>query len=134
MPLSIAQVALVVREYDEAIAFFTNKLAFELSEDTPLGDGKRWVIVKPAGTEGARLLLAKAPHPLRPVPSATEPAERVFLFLYTDDIWRDFNAMRSRGVKFLESPRQEPYGTVCVFEDLYSNKWDLLMPATPALK
>ena len=128
MPQSLAQVTLVVREYDEAIAFFRDKLGFELAEDRPLGNGKRWVIVKPAG-HGARLLLAQAstPEEIRSVGNQT--GGRVFLFLYTDDFWHDYQAMQSRGVHFLEAPREEPYGTVCVFEDLYGNKWDLLMPA-----
>ena len=130
MTHSLAQVTLVVREYDEAIAFFTHQLGFHLLEDTILGDGKRWVVVAPNGSPTLRLLLACAstPDEIRSVGNQT--GGRVFLFLLTDNFWGDYRNMQSRGVKFLETPREESYGTVAVFEDLYGNKWDLLMPTT----
>ncbi len=130
MTQTLAQVTLVVREYDEAIAFFTEKLGFHLLEDLTLNDGKRWVVVAPNGSPSLRLVLARAsvPDEIRSIGNQT--GGRVFLFLHTDDFSRDYHGMQSRGVKFLETPREEPYGTVAVFEDLYGNKWDLLMPAT----
>jgi catechol 2,3-dioxygenase-like lactoylglutathione lyase family enzyme len=130
MTQSLAQVTLVVREYDEAIAFFTHQLGFHLLEDTILGDGKRWVVVAPNGSPTLRLLLACAstPDEIRSVGNQT--GGRVFLFLLTDNFWDDYRNMQSRGVKFLETPRKESYGTVAVFEDLYGNNWDLLMPTT----
>lgn len=130
MTQTLAQVTLVVREYDEAIAFFTHQLGFHLLEDTILGDGKRWVVVAPNGSPTLRLLLARAstPDEIRSVGNQT--GGRVFLFLLTDNFWDDYRNMQSRGVKFLETPRKESYGTVAVFEDLYGNKWDLLMPTT----
>jgi catechol 2,3-dioxygenase-like lactoylglutathione lyase family enzyme len=126
---TLAQVTLVVREYDEAIAFFTEKLRFHLLEDSALGDGKRWVVVAPDGPSSLRLLLARAATPDEFRSIGNQTGGRVFLFLHTDDFWRDYHAMQSRGVTFLETPREEPYGTVAVFEDLYGNKWDLLMPS-----
>jgi catechol 2,3-dioxygenase-like lactoylglutathione lyase family enzyme len=130
MTQSLVQVTLVVREYDEAIAFFTHQLGFHLLEDTILGDGKRWVVVAPNGSPTLRLLLARAstPDEIRSVGNQT--GGRVFLFLLTDNFWDDYRNMQSRGVKFLETPRKESYGTVAVFEDLYGNNWDLLMPTT----
>lgn len=130
MTQSLAQVTLVVREYDEAIAFFKHQLGFHLLEDTILGDGKRWVVVAPNGSPTLRLLLARAstPDEIRSVGNQT--GGRVFLFLLTGNFWDDYHNMQSRGVKFLETPRKESYGTVAVFEDLYGNKWDLLMPTT----
>lgn len=130
MTQSLVQVTLVVREYDEAIAFFTHQLGFHLLEDTILGDGKRWVVVAPNGSPTLRLLLARAstPDEIRSVGNQT--GGRVFLFLLTDNFWDDYRNMQSHGVKFLETPRKESYGTVAVFEDLYGNKWDLLMPTT----
>jgi catechol 2,3-dioxygenase-like lactoylglutathione lyase family enzyme len=125
MTQSIGHVALLVRDYDEAIAFFTTALGFALLEDTPLGEGKRWVRVAPSGG-GTSLLLAKAATPEQTATVGRQGGGRVFLFLETDDFWRDDEAMRSRGVKFNETPRTEPYGTVAVFEDLYGNKWDLI--------
>jgi catechol 2,3-dioxygenase-like lactoylglutathione lyase family enzyme len=128
MPQSLAQVTLVVREYDEAIAFFTQKLGFLLLEDSPLPDGKRWVVLRPNDPGSATLLLAKATTLEQRAFVGNQTGGGVFPFLHTDAFWRDYQAMKSRGVHFLESPREEPYGTVCVFEDLYGNKWDLLMP------
>ena len=130
MTNTLAAVTFLVRDYDEAIAFFTEKLGFELAEDSPLGEGKRWVVVAPPGSAGTKLLLAKAVTPEQIARIGDQAGGRVFLFLHTDDFLRDYEAMRSRGVRFLEAPRQEAYGTVAVFEDLYGNKWDLLQPAT----
>jgi len=123
---SIALVTLVVRDYDEAVTFFTRALRFRLVEDTPLGHGKRWVVVAPAGGPGTALLLAKAvtPDPLTRVGDQT--GGRVFLFLETDDFWTDYRHLQSCGVTFAEAPREEPYGTVAVFVDLCGNRWDLL--------
>lgn len=130
MPNSIGYVALVVRDYDEAIAFFTNKVGFELVEDSPsrdrLGQEKRWVLVSPRRSLGTEILLAKASTAEEESRIGNQTGGRVFLFLHTDDFWRDHRAMTERGVRFLEPPRNEPYGTVAVFEDLYGNKWDLL--------
>lgn len=125
----LAQVTLVVRDYDEAIAFYTAALGFELVEDTDLGDGKRWVRVCPPGGDGACLLLAAATSPAQIAHIGSQTGGRVFLFLHTDDFWRDYASFRARGVTFREQPRVEAYGTVAVFEDLYGNAWDLLEPA-----
>ena len=122
----IGALTFVVREYDEAIEFFTQKLGFTLLEDTPLDEGKRWVLVAPRGSTGINLLLAKADSPSQELAIGNQTGGRVFLFLHTDDFWRDYNEMKSRGVKFTEEPRTESYGTVAVFFDLYDNKWDLL--------
>lgn len=126
MRQAIHSVAFLVREYDEAIAYFTKQLSFELAEDTDLGGGKRWVLVRPKAEKGTALLLAKAATPEQDKAVGNQAGGRVFLFLHTDDFWRDYNEMRSRGVEFLEEPRREEYGTVAVFRDLYGNKWDLL--------
>ncbi len=127
MVQEIGYAAVVVREYDEAIAFYTDVLGFDLIEDTPLGEGKRWVLVAPPGSAaGTRLLLARAATPEQAERIGNQTGGRVFLFLHTDDFWRDYRALQSRGVHFLEEPRQEAYGTVAVFEDLYGNRWDLL--------
>ncbi len=126
MARSIASLALVVRDYDEAIAFFTDALRFDLVEDTPLGGGKRWVRIAPAECGGASLLLARAATPEQEKAVGNQTGGRVFLFLETSDFWDDFRHMQSRGVRFLEQPRQEPYGQVVVFLDLYGNKWDLV--------
>jgi len=121
----ITAVALVVRDYDEAIAYFTGCLAFTLVEDTPLGGGKRWVVVGPPGG-GTALLLARAATPEQSARVGDQTGGRVFLFLRTDDFWRDYRAMQSRGVRFTEQPREEVFGTVAVFLDLYGNRWDLV--------
>lgn len=126
MNQSLALVALVVRDYDEAIAFYTQKLSFTLSEDTDMGGGKRWVVVTPRGRGGTGLLLARAVSESQSAVVGNQTGGRVFLFLHTDDFWRDYNVMKERGVKFLEEPRNEVYGTVVVFEDLYGNKWDFI--------
>jgi lactoylglutathione lyase len=122
----IGYVALVVREYDEAIAFYTQSLGFELIEDADLGNGKRWVRVRPPGTGGTDLLLARAAKPEQAACIGNQTGGRVFLFLHTDDFWRDYRAFLARGVHFVRPPTDEPYGTVAVFVDLYGNKWDLL--------
>ena len=118
--------ALVVRDYDEAIAFYTDKLGFELIEDTDMGGGKRWVIVAPKGAKETRILLAQASNDDQSDAIGNQTGGRVGFFLNTDDFARDHARMKSAGVTFLEEPRYEPYGTVAVFEDLYGNKWDLL--------
>jgi catechol 2,3-dioxygenase-like lactoylglutathione lyase family enzyme len=124
----LGAITFLVRDYDEAIAYFTGKLGFSLVEDTPLGDGKRWVLVAPR-SGGANLLLAKATTPVQLAGIGHQGGGRVFLFLHTDAFWRDYEVFRARGVAFLETPREESYGTVAVFEDLYGNRWDLLQPA-----
>ena len=123
----IATIALVVRDYDEAIAFYCGKLGFTLVADTPLGGGKRWVLVAPSGG-GASLLLAEAGGPEQQARIGDQTGGRVGFFLETDDFARDHQAFTIAGVRFLEAPRYEPYGTVAVFEDLYGNKWDLIEP------
>ena len=127
MKQSIVHVAIVVREYDEAIRFYTEKLGFRLIEDTyqPAQD-KRWVLVAPPGSEGTMLLLAKASKPEQERAIGNQTGGRVFLFLSTDDFWRDYNRMVAAGVTFIREPKVEPYGTVAVFQDLYGNLWDLL--------
>jgi catechol 2,3-dioxygenase-like lactoylglutathione lyase family enzyme len=122
---SISAVALVVDDYDEALAFFAGKLGFEVAEDTPLPGGKRWLLVRPRGG-GTALLLARAATPEQAERVGDQAGGRVFLFLHTDDFWRDYHDMRSRGVHFTEEPRQEGYGTVAVFLDLHGNRWDLV--------
>jgi catechol 2,3-dioxygenase-like lactoylglutathione lyase family enzyme len=131
MPQSIAQLTVVVRNYDEALAFYTQKLGFDLLQDIPLPHNKRWILVSPANSRSAALLLAEAATPEQSLAIGNQTGGRVFLFLHTDDFWRDYKTYRSRGVRFLETPREETYGTVAVFEDLYGNKWDLLQPAPP---
>ncbi len=130
MQQSIGYIALVVRDYDEAISWFTQNLGFDLVEDSGAkdrhGHDKRWVLVAPKGSRGTRILLARASNPEESSRIGNQTGGRVFLFLHTDDFQRDYGAMKSKGVKFLEQPRHEPYGTVAVFEDLYGNKWDLL--------
>ena len=127
MKQSIVHIALVVRDYDEAIEFYTNKLNFELIEDTyqPEQD-KRWVVVAPPGSSGTNLLLAKASKPEQEPFVGNQTGGRVFLFLNTDDFWRDYNSMVSKEIKFVREPKEAEYGTVAVFEDLYGNLWDLL--------
>jgi catechol 2,3-dioxygenase-like lactoylglutathione lyase family enzyme len=126
MTQRLGHVALVVRDYDEAIAFYTQSLGFQLIEDTDLGNGKRWVLVRPPGSESTDLLLAKAVNPEQASRIGNQTGGRVFLFLHTDDFWGDYRAMTARGVKFVRPPSEESYGTVAVFEDLYGNHWDLL--------
>jgi catechol 2,3-dioxygenase-like lactoylglutathione lyase family enzyme len=130
MKQHLAAISMLVRDYDEAIAYYTEILGFALVEDSPLADSKRWVVVAPPGSAETRLVLARAVKPEEIGAIGRQGAGRVWLFLHTDDFWRDHRAYSTRGVKFCESPRQEPYGTVAVFEDLYGNRWDLLQPAT----
>jgi len=124
-PQHIGYVALLVRDYDEAISYFVEK-GFAVAEDTDLGGGKRWVLVAPPGSVGTRLVLAKAVSADELARVGNQTGGRVFLFLHTDDFWRDYQAYRSSGVLFREEPREEQYGVVAVFEDLYGNRWDLL--------
>jgi len=126
---TIGQVALVVRDYDEAIDFYVGTLGFTLVEDTTIqGQDKRWVTVAPPGSTGSRLLLARAVDNEQSSRVGNQTGGRVFLFLNTDDFWRDFNAYKAKGVVFVREPKVESYGTVAVFRDLYGNLWDLLQP------
>ena len=129
MTRSIALITLVVRDYDEAILFFTDALCFTVVEDRPLDPAKRWVVVAPAVSQGAYLLLAKAATPEQLACVGNQTGGRVSLFLHTSDFWTDYRYMQSHGVKFAEEPREEPYGLVVVFFDLYGNKWDLVQPS-----
>jgi catechol 2,3-dioxygenase-like lactoylglutathione lyase family enzyme len=128
MSQSIATIALVVRDYDEAIAFYRDKVGFALLADTALGGGRRWVLMGPSGGQGARLLLARAEGASQQACIGNQAGGRVMLFLHTDDFRRDHQSMLERGVVFVEAPRHEPYGSVAVFSDLYGNKWDLIEP------
>jgi catechol 2,3-dioxygenase-like lactoylglutathione lyase family enzyme len=136
MSQSVAQIAIVIRDYDEAIAFYVGTLGFQLVEDTYVPDqDKRWVVVAPGDANSARLLLARAVDEKQSSRIGDQTGGRVFLFLHTDDFWRDFRAYSAKGVVFVREPREEPYGTVAVFRDLYGNLWDLLQPATrPAFR
>lgn len=130
--MRLALTALIVREYDEAIDFYVRRVGFELAEDTDLGGGKRWVVVRPRGSQGGLLLARATGDQARAV--GDQAGGRVFLFLETDDFAGDHARMTTAGVRFLEEPRHEPYGSVAVFEDLYGNRWDLIQraPAEPA--
>jgi catechol 2,3-dioxygenase-like lactoylglutathione lyase family enzyme len=128
MRQTLGHVVLVIRDYDEALAFFTGTLNFKVIEDTGLSADKRWVLVAPPGSEGTSLLLARAATPEQTSRIGNQTGGRVFLFLHTDDFWRDYREMTARKVKFIGPPREEDYGTIAVFEDLYGNKWDLLEP------
>jgi catechol 2,3-dioxygenase-like lactoylglutathione lyase family enzyme len=125
---SIATIALVVADYDEAIGFYCEKLGFDLLADRDMGEGKRWILVAPQGGNGVRLLLAKAVGAEQESRVGNQAGGRVFLFLETDDFARDHAAFLARGVVFREAPRHEPYGAVAVFEDIYGNGWDLIEP------
>jgi catechol 2,3-dioxygenase-like lactoylglutathione lyase family enzyme len=130
MPQSVGLVSVVVRDYDEAIAFYVEKLGFSLVEDTyQAAQDKRWVVVSPPGASESRILLARATNALQQARIGDQTGGRVFLFLYTDDFWRDFNAYRKNGVTFVREPKREDYGTVAVFQDLYGNRWDLIQSA-----
>jgi len=131
MRQSIALVSLIVRDYDEALAFFVGKLGFVLIEDSyvPAQD-KRWVVVAPPGGGGAQLLLARASNETQRTRMGSQTGGRVFLFLYTDDLARDVERYKAAGIIFVREPREQPYGTVAVFEDLYGNLWDLLQPGS----
>lgn len=124
----LAGISLVVNDYDEAIEFYTRKLSFTLLEDTRMSDTKRWVVVAPPGSTGCTLLLAKAANDAQRAAVGNQTGGRVFLFLHTDDFDRDYNQMQQAGIEFIESPRQEAYGKVVVFADLYGNRWDLIEP------
>jgi len=128
MKQRIAHIALVVKDYDEAIKFYTEKLDFQLLEDTPLSGQKRWVLVAPPGANECCLLLAKAANEKQMASVGNQTGGRVFLFLFTDDFWRDFNKMVDKNINFVRPPKEEAYGMVAVFEDLYGNLWDLLQP------
>ncbi|MEZ4941526.1 MAG: VOC family protein [Saprospiraceae bacterium] len=129
MPQQLVQLALVVRDYDEAIAFYTKKLNFRLVEDTRLSDTKRWVLVAPPGSEGCKLLLAQAANDEQHSRVGNQTGGRVFLFLHTDDFWRDYRNLQNQGVTIVREPVEEAWGTVAVFADLYGNLWDLIEPA-----
>ena len=126
MKSHIAHIALLVNDYDEAIRFYTEKLQFELVEDTVLNETKRWVLVAPKGWHECCILLAKAVNEEQRSRVGNQAGGRVFLFLYTDDFWSDYKGMMERGVNFVRPPVEENYGTVAVFEDLYGNLWDLI--------
>ncbi|MBU0912436.1 MAG: VOC family protein [Gammaproteobacteria bacterium] len=125
MKQRLGLISLLVADYDEAIEFYTQKLGFELVEDSPQGE-KRWVVVRPQSATETAILLAKASNEPQKQQIGNQCGGRVFLFLNTDDFWRDYSRMQQQGVKFLETPREEAYGTVAVFEDLYGTRWDLL--------
>ena len=124
----LAGISLVVNDYDEAIDFYTRKLSFTLLEDTRMSDTKRWVVIAPPGSTGCTLLLAKAGNDAQKAAVGNQTGGRVFLFLHTDNFDRDYNQMQEAGIEFIESPRQEVYGKVVVFADLYGNRWDLIEP------
>lgn len=130
MQQSLGLISLVVRDYDEALAFFIGKLGFSLIEDSQVPEqNKRWVVIAPPGaTRGAHLLLGRATSPEQESRIGNQTGGRVFLFLYTDDFWRDFNGYQAQGIKFVREPLEQPYGTVAVFKDLYGNLWDLVQP------
>jgi catechol 2,3-dioxygenase-like lactoylglutathione lyase family enzyme len=132
MKQAIGLVSLVVREYDEAIAFYVGVLGFALVEDSFVPEqNKRWVVVAPPGSTGSRLLLARASSEEQATRIGNQTGGRVFLFLYTDDFERDYQNYKGQGVTFVREPRNEPYGTVAVFRDLYGNFWDLFQPRSP---
>ena len=128
MSQRIVQIALVVREYDEAIQFYVDKLGFELVEDTPLSESKRWVRIKPQGAGGFCLLLARAANPEQITRVGNQTGGRVFLFLHTDDFDRDYQRLLDHQIDIVRTPQVEPYGKVAVFADLYGNLWDLIQP------
>jgi catechol 2,3-dioxygenase-like lactoylglutathione lyase family enzyme len=127
----IGLITVVVNDYDEAISYYTKKLGFVLVEDTQISPGKRWVVVAPDGDTGSGLLLARAVSERQRQVVGAQSGGRVFLFLCTDDFQRDYAAYEEQGVTFVEEPRQEPYGLVAVFADLYGNRWDLIQPKGP---
>ena len=129
MKQSLAHISILVRDYDEAIQFYTGALGFTLVDDTPQADGKRWVLVAPPGSAGSSLLLAKASGEAQQKSIGNQTGGRVFLFLHTDDFWRDYDRYQKNKVVFVRGPVNEVYGTVAVFKDLYGNLWDLVEPA-----
>ena len=133
MPQHIGLVSIVVQDYDAAIEFYVGKLGFSLQEDTfQATQNKRWVIVSPPGATESKLLLARATNDHQASRVGDQTGGRVFLFLYTDDFWRDFSAYKAKGVVFVRAPKTESYGTVAVFQDLHGNQWDLIQPALAA--
>jgi len=132
MSQQITHIALVVGDYDEAIRWYTQKLHFDLLEDIPQSETKRWVLVAPIGSRGCSLLLAKAANEEQKTRVGNQTGGRVFLFLKTDDFWADYNRMLSEKINFIRLPKEEEYGTVAVFEDLYGNLWDLVEFRDPA--
>jgi catechol 2,3-dioxygenase-like lactoylglutathione lyase family enzyme len=130
MNQSLGLISLVVKDYDEAIYFFTSKLCFELVEDTYIPEqDKRWVVLSPKGNNGSNLLLAKASTPEQNTHIGNQTGGRVFLFLYTDNFRRDYESFKSKGIEFIREPQNVDYGTFAVFKDLYGNQWDLLEPS-----
>ena len=129
MNQKLVQIAIVVENYDDAIAFYTQKLHFDLIEDTKMSETKRWVVVKPKGSGNCSLLLAKAADDEQRSRIGNQTGGRVFLFLHTDDFERDYQNLLTNDIKIVRGPSKEPYGTVAVFEDLYGNLWDLIEPA-----
>lgn len=129
MKQSMAHIAVVVAEYEEAIDFYTKKLHFDLIEDTQLTTDKRWVVVRPKGSDGCSLLLAKGANEIQKSRIGNQTGGRVFLFLYTDDLSRDYENLIQHNVTIVKEPSSEPYGKVLVFEDLYGNLWDLIQPS-----
>ncbi len=130
MKQHISSVALVVKEYDEAIEWYTTKLNFTVLEDTKLSETKRWVMIAPPGAKECSLLLAKAAKPEQVKTIGNQTGGRVFLFLFTDDFWRDYKNMLAQNITFVRQPAEEEHGTVAVFKDLYGNLWDLIQPST----
>lgn len=131
----IAHIALVITDYDEAIAFYTEKLHFDLIEDTYIPDqDKRWVLIRPPGGTGTCILLARASDPIQKAAIGDQCGGRVFLFLYTDDFERDYNNLLDQGIKIIREPKVYPYGQVAVFSDLYGNLWDLIQPSPAQIK
>ena len=131
----LSLVSLVVKDYDEALAFYVGKLGFRLIEDSFVPEqNKRWVVIEPPGAQGkgAKLLLARGVGPEQTTRIGNQTGGRVFLFLYTDDFWRDFNAYKALGIEFVREPTEAPYGTVAVFKDLYGTLWDLVQPRAPS--
>ena len=129
MKQSIGLTALLVRDYDEALNFYVGRLGFKVVEDTYIpAQDKRWVVIAPAGSKGSALLLARAVNPEQASRIGNQTGGRIFLFLYTDDFWRDYSTYKAKGVVFVRDPKEENYGTVAVFRDLYGNWWDLLQP------
>ncbi len=128
MKQKIALISLVVHDYDEAIEFYTQKLNFDLVENTEMSPSKRWVVVAPKGSDGCHILLAKAANEAQKNSVGNQTGGRVFMFLYTDDFERDYLNMLEKGIEFTEKPRYEAYGTVVVFKDLYGNLWDFIEP------
>jgi catechol 2,3-dioxygenase-like lactoylglutathione lyase family enzyme len=128
MKQRIALISLLVDDYDKAITYYTQKLSFELVEDTVMSETKRWVVVAPQGGNSCHMLLAKAANPEQVNHIGNQTGGRVFLFLHTDDFWRDYRQMSENGIQFIEKPREEVYGTVVVFKDIYGNLWDFVEP------